>query len=210
MKTRKHDTHKMVGVAVMSAVIMLLASTPLGLIPLGVIKATTVHIPVIVGAILYGPWAGGLLGAVFGICSMISSTVAPGPTAFVFSPFMSTTGLSGALKAIWISVGCRICIGVAAGWLWRGLKKCRTPDFVALPIVGFAGSMVNTVMVMGSIYFLLAEEYAAVQNVALSALYALIMGTVTGAGVMEALAAMVLVTALGKAMLQLARRLRVK
>lgn len=210
MKTRKHDTHKMVGVAVMSAVIMLLASTPLGLIPIGVIKATTVHIPVIVGAILYGPSAGGMLGAVFGLCSMISSTVAPTPTSFIFSPFFSTTGLPGALKAIWISVGCRIFIGVAAGWLWRGLKKCKATDLLALPIVGFAGSMVNTVLVMGSIYFLLAEEYAAVQNVAVGALYAVIMGTITGAGVVEAVAAMVLVTAIGKALLQLDRRLRVK
>ena len=69
MKTRKHDTHWMTGVGLMAAVIVLLASTPLGMIQLPVIKATTTHIPVILGAILFGPLAGCILGAVFGLSS---------------------------------------------------------------------------------------------------------------------------------------------
>ena len=77
---------------------------------------------------------------------------------------------------------------------------------VALPIVGFVGSMTNTVAVMGSIYFLLAEQYAAAREVAVTAVYGLIMATITGAGVMEALAALVLVTAIGKALLGPARK----
>ena len=71
MKTRKHDTHWMVGVAMMAAIVVLLANTPLGMIQLPIIKATTTHIPVILGAILLGPLAGTILGCVFGICSMI-------------------------------------------------------------------------------------------------------------------------------------------
>ena len=77
------------------------------MIQLPIIKATTVHIPVIIGAILLGPSAGAMLGAVFGVCSLISNTMAPTLLSFAFSPFMSTTGTPGALKAIWISVGCR-------------------------------------------------------------------------------------------------------
>ena len=210
MKTRKLDIHKMVGVAVMAAVIGLLASTPLGFIPIGVIKATTIHIPVILGAILYGPTAGGILGAVFGISSMISSTVTPTLLSFAFSPFMSTTGLPGALKAVWIALGCRILVGVGAGWLWKGLKKAKLNDYAALPAVGFVGSMLNTVLVMGSIYFLLAQQYAEAKHVGLTAVYGLIMGTVTGAGVVEAIGAMILVAAIGKALLHLARRLRIQ
>ena len=208
MKTRKYDTHWMVGVALMSAVVVLLASTPLGMIQLPVIKATTTHIPVILGAILFGPLAGCILGAVFGLCSMISNTVAPTLLSFAFSPFMSTTGLPGALKAIWISVGCRVMIGLIAGWLWIGLKKLRLNDYWALPVVGFLGSMTNTVFVMGSIYLLLAQQYAEAKNVAMSAVFGLVMGTVTGAGIMEAIAALVLVTLVGKALLQFVRRLR--
>lgn len=207
MKKRDNRIHRMVALAMMAAIVVLLANTPLGLIQTPIIKATTVHIPVILGAILLGPSAGCALGAVFGVCSLISNTIAPTLLSFAFSPFMSTTGIVGALKALWISVGCRILIGLVSGWLWIGLKKVKLPDIAALPVVGFVGSMTNTIAVMGSIYFLLAEQYAQARQVAVSAVYGLIMTTVTGAGVMEAIAALILVTAIGKAVLSPVRKL---
>ena len=203
MKTKKHDTRWMVSVALMAAIVIVLANTPLGMIQLPIIKATTVHIPVIIGAILLGPSAGAILGAVFGVCSLISNTMAPTLLSFAFSPFMSTTGIPGALKAIWISVGCRILIGVAAGWLWILLSKLKVGQLIALPIVGFIGSMVNTVAVMGSIYLLFAQEYAQAREVGVTAVWGLIMGTVTASGIPEALAAAVLVAVIGKVLMRL-------
>ena len=76
MKNRKKDTRWLVGVAMMAAIVVLLANTPLGMIQLPIIKATTTHIPVIIGAILLGPMAGAVLGGVFGLCSLVSNTVA--------------------------------------------------------------------------------------------------------------------------------------
>lgn len=207
MKNRKYDTHRMVGIALMAAIIVLLASTPLGMIQLPVINATTTHIPVILGAILLGPGAGTILGIVFGICSLVSNTVAPKLLSFAFSPFLSTTGLIGVLKALWISIGCRAFIGLVSGWLWILLKKWKLNDYLALPIVGFIGSMTNTIMVMGSIYFLLAQQYAEAKQVAITAVYGLIMGTVTGAGVLEAIAALVLVLIVGKPLIRFTARL---
>lgn len=206
MKTQKKDTRWMVSVALMAAIVIVLANTPLGMIQLPIIKATTVHIPVIVGAILFGPMAGAILGGVFGICSLISNTMAPTLLSFAFSPFLSTTGFSGVVKAIWISVGCRILIGVVAGWVWILLQKWNVNSFLALPIVGFVGSMVNTVTVMGSIYFLFAQQYAEAKEVAITAVWGLVMGTVTASGIPEAIAAAVLVTALGKALLVAVKR----
>ena len=171
------------------------------LIQLPIIKATTTHIPVIVGAILLGPLAGCILGGVFGICSLISNTIAPVAVSICFSPFLSQTGLVGALKATWVSVGCRILIGFVAGWLWIILKKIRLADYIALPVVGFIGSMTNTVAVLGSIFFLFRAEYAAANQTSVELVYDLIIGVVAGAGVMEAIAALVLVTAIGKALL---------
>lgn len=188
----------MTGVALMAAIVIVLANTPLGMIQLPIIKATTVHIPVIIGAILFGPMAGAILGGVFGICSMISNTMTPTLLSFAFSPFLSTTGLSGAAKAVWISVGCRILIGVAAGWLWILLSKVKLKQLIALPIVGFAGAMTNTITVMGSIYILLAQQYAAAREVGITAVWGLIITTVTASGIPEAIAAAVLVTVLGK------------
>ena len=207
MTKQKTDTRWLVQLALMAAIVVVLANTPLGMIQLPIIKATTVHIPVILGAILLGPLAGSILGAVFGICSLISNTIAPTLLSFAFSPFMSTTGLAGALKALWISVGCRVLIGLAAGLLWKLFMAFRMKDLIALPLVGFIGSMVNTVTVMGSIYFLLAAEYAAAKNVAVTAVFGLVMGTVTASGIPEAIAAAVLVTVIGKALLVVFRRI---
>lgn len=210
MKTKKHDTRWMVSVALMAAIVIVLANTPLGMIQLPIIKATTVHIPVIIGAILLGPSAGAILGAVFGVCSLISNTMAPTLLSFAFSPFMSTTGIPGALKAIWISVGCRILIGVVAGWLWILLSKLKVSQVIALPIVGFIGSMVNTVAVMGSIYLLFAQEYAQAREVGVTAVWGLIMGTVTASGIPEAIAAAVLVLALGKVLIQVFKKMNIR
>ena len=207
MKTKKHDTRWMVSVALMAAIVIVLANTPLGMIQLPIIKATTVHIPVILGAILLGPGAGAILEAVFGICSLVSNTMAPTLLSFAFSPFLSTTGIPGALKAIWISVGCRILIGVVAGWLWVLFTKIKLNQFIALPIVGFVGSMVNTVTVMGSIYFLFAQQYAEAKEVALTAVFGLVMGTVTASGIPEAIAAAILVLALGKVLVVVFRKM---
>ena len=198
----KKGTRWMVSVALMAAIIIVLANTPLGMIQLPIIKATTVHIPVIIGAVLFGPLAGAILGGVFGICSLVSNTMAPTLLSFAFSPFLASN-LTGALKAIWISVGCRILIGVVAGWLWILFRKIKLNTYVALAITGFAGSMVNTIMVMGSIYFLLAQQYAEAKEVAVTAVFGLIMGTVTASGIPEALAAAVLVAVIGKVLMRL-------
>ncbi|MCI6092782.1 ECF transporter S component [bacterium] len=198
----KKGTRWMVSVALMAAIIIVLANTPLGMIQLPIIKATTVHIPVIIGAVLFGPLAGAILGGVFGICSLVSNTMAPTLLSFAFSPFLASN-LTGALKAIWISVGCRILIGVVAGWLWILFRKIKLNTYVALAVTGFAGSMVNTVMVMGSIYFLLAQQYAEAKEVAVTAVFGLIMGTVTASGIPEALAAAVLVAVIGKVLMRL-------
>ncbi len=167
------------------------------------------HIPVILGAILLGPLAGAILGGVFGICSMISNTMAPTLLSFAFSPFISVSvsGVSGIWKSLWICLGCRILIGVISGWLWIFLQRLKTPSYVALPLTGFVGSMTNTAFVMGSIYKLFAGEYAGAKGVAVDAVWDLIMVTVTSSGIPEAIAAAVLVALIGKVLLTVVRRL---
>ena len=192
MKTKKHDTRWLVSVALMAAIIIVLANTPLGMIQLPVIKATTVHIPVILGAILLGPSAGAILGGVFGICSVVSNTMTPTLLSFAFSPFMS---------------GCRILLGVAAGWLWILFRKVKLNEVIALPIVGFAGSIFHTIIVMGSIYVLFAQQYAEAKEVAISAVFGLVMGTVMASGIPEAIAAAILVLAIGKVLVVVFRKM---
>ena len=206
MQTKKTDVRRMALLAMFCGVLLVMGLTGIGLIPLPVIKATTMHIPVILGAIVLGPGAGAVLGAVFGLCSIWANTTTPGLLSFAFSPFLTTEGFPGALKALWIALGCRILLGVIAGWLWRLAKKLKLHDLAALPVVAAIATVCHTVLVMGSIYVLLAQQYAQAKNVAMEAVFGLVMGTVTASGIPEAIAAALLVTVIGKAVLHFMAR----
>lgn len=208
MQKQKMDTRYMATLAMFCGVLLVMGMTGIGFIPLPVIKATTMHIPVILGAVLLGPAAGAVLGAVFGLCSIWANTAAPGLLAFAFSPFMTTEGLPGVLKSLWIALGCRILLGVIAGWLWRLTKRTLKQDYLALPVTAAVSTICHTILVMGSIYLLLAQQYAQAKNVAITAVFGLVMGTVTASGIPEAIIAAVLVTVIGKALLRLTERMK--
>ena len=202
------DTRYMATLAMLCGVLLVMGMTGIGFIPLPVIKATTMHIPVILGAILLGPKAGAVLGAVFGVCSIWANTTTPGLLSFAFSPFMSSEGLMGVCKSLWVALGCRIAFGLLAGWFWPFFRKILKGEYAALPITAAVATICHTLLVMGSIYFLFTQQYAAAKNVAISAVFGLIMGTVTASGIPEAIAAAILVTVIGKALLHLMAKLK--
>ena len=146
------NTRYMATLAMLCGVLLVMGMTGIGFIPLPVIKATTMHIPVILGAILLGPKAGAVLGAVFGLCSIWANTTTPGLLSFAFSPFMTTEGLPGVAKSLWIALGCRILFGVIAGWCWILAKKVIHKDYAALPVAAAVSTICHTLLVMGSIY----------------------------------------------------------
>ena len=208
MKYKRMDTRYMATLAMLCGILLVMGMTGIGFIPLPVIKATTMHIPVILGAILLGPKAGAVLGAVFGLCSIWANTTTPGLLSFAFSPFMSSEGLVGVCKSLWVALGCRMLFGMLAGWLWSIFRKTFKEEYVALPITAAVATICHTLLVMGSIYFLFTQQYAAAKNVAISAVFGLIMGTVTASGIPEAIAAAILVTVIGKALLHLMAKLK--
>ena len=208
MKQKSMDTRYMAMLAMLCGVLLVMGMTGIGFIPLPVIKATTMHIPVILGAILLGPKAGAVMGTVFGLCSIWANTTTPGLLSFAFSPFMTTEGLSGVFKSLWIALGCRILFGLLSGWLWKVFQRVLSNEYMALPVTAAVATICHTLMVMGSIYVLLTQQYAAAKNVAISAVFGLIMGTVTASGIPEAIAAAILVTVIGKALLHLLARMK--
>ncbi len=208
MKHKTMDTRYMAMLAMLCGVLLVMGMTGIGFIPLPVIKATTMHIPVILGAVLLGPKAGGILGALFGMCSIWANTTTPGLLSFAFSPFMTTEGLPGVAKSLWIALGCRILFGLIAGWLWKLFGKMFKREYISLPLTAAAATICHTLLVMGSIYILLAQQYAAAKNVAISAVFGLIMGTITASGIPEAIIAAILVTVIGKTLLHMMLRIK--
>lgn len=113
MKNEK--TYELVLTALFTAIIVIMAFTPLGYIPLVVINATIIHIPVILGALFLGPKKGAFLGFVFGLTSFINNTFkAATASAFVFSPVLAANvvGVSGIFKSLYICFVPRILVGV--------------------------------------------------------------------------------------------------
>ncbi len=208
MQVKTANTRYMAMLAMLCGLLLVMGMTGIGFIPLPVIKATTMHIPVILGAVLLGPSAGAVLGGLFGLCSIWVNTTSPGLLSFAFSPFMSTEGLTGVMKSLWIALGCRILFGWLAGWIWMLSQKILKQDLAALPVTAVVSAILHTLLVMGSIYFLLAQQYAQAKNVAISVVFGLVLGTITASGIPEAIAAAVLVTAIGKALLHFMARMK--
>ena len=173
--------------ALFVAIIVLLSVTPLGYISLGVINATTIQMPVIIGAVLFGWKKGAFLGGVFGLTSLIKNTIQPNVTSFVFSPFIPVFGEeNGSFFAIIISLLPRIMIGVVSALAFSLLSKVKLNSTVSSAAAGFLGSLTNTILVMGGIYLFFGESYSAAKDIAYEALMATVAATITGAGITEA------------------------
>lgn len=203
MNQKKTDVKLLAQMALLVALELVLAFTPLGYIPLGFMNATTMHIPVILGACLLGPKMGAVLGGVFGVTSVIRATITPNLTSFVFTPFYSfSPEFSGNWTSLIVAIVPRVLIGVIAGLVFSLIMRLtHDKQAVALSVAGFVGSMVNTIGVMGLIYLLFGEQYAAAGGKSFDLLLGVIMGVVAVNGVPEALIAAALTLAIGKVLL---------
>ena len=205
----KNKTQKMVLTAAFAAIIIIMANVPfLGFIRLGLVSATTLHIPVIIGAILMGPASGAFLGFIFGLNSFLQATFNPNLTSFCFSPFYSVGDFHGNFFSLIVCFVPRILIGIVAYFVFAGIMKVlkgkrRVKETVALPIAGVLGSMINTIFVMGGIYIFFGQQYMAATEI-VGSLFAAVMAIVVGNGIPEAIVCAVLVTLIGKALLHFA------
>jgi uncharacterized membrane protein len=122
---------------VFGALAIVLAFTPLGLIPVPnpTEAATSLHLPAIVAGILAGPVVGGLVGLVLAISSW----------ALYNAAFLTFAGgnLAVALAAAFLP---RLLIGVCAYYVYRPLRRLPA---VAGIVAGLVGTLTNTVGVLG-------------------------------------------------------------
>ena len=107
---KKFNVRKMAIIGVLGAISAVLGMTPLGFIPVGPTRATIMHIPVIIGAIMEGPVVGALVGLIFGLFSIFNAISNPTPVSVVFLNPM-------------VSVVPRILIGLVTYYVYSALKK---------------------------------------------------------------------------------------
>lgn len=195
---RDNKTFQLVLTGLFAALIIIMAFTPLGYIPLVIMNATIIHVPVILGSLFCGPKKGAILGFIFGFTSFIKNTIMPASlSAFVFSPVLagSMLGPSGVLKSLFICFVPRILVGVIPFYVYAAVKRAGKP--VAFSCAGVVGTMVNTLLVMGGIYVLYKDAYAEALGIEPTAVLITIGGVIGVNGVVEAVVAAILVTGTG-------------
>lgn len=243
MKNTKLTSRQMVTAAILGAITVVLSLTPLGFIPLGLINATTMHIPVIIAAIVEGPLVGALVGLIFGLSSLANAILRPNPISFAFyNPLISILPriligltsyyvyaaskkidgqkLKNLSKLMWtliilalvfvlyrnIKSGASIVnnilvvilLAITIGLLVYSRKNPSLDFPVALG--AFVGSMTNTVLVLGGIYLIYAQEYVEAVNIPLESARSAILGVSITSGIPEAILSVILATSVVKAL----------
>ncbi|MDR0671088.1 MAG: ECF transporter S component [Oscillospiraceae bacterium] len=142
------EVGKMVQMAVLAAVIIIMAFTPLGLLPINlVLSLTLLPIPVAIGAIVCGPSAGAFLGGLFGILMFLRGAFMGadlGPLLFPLNPVAFTV----------VCIVPRILEGWLGGLIFKALHKIDRTRVASYAVSGFATAALNTVLFMGGLMLL--------------------------------------------------------
>lgn len=205
-KTKSFNTMTFSITSLFVAIILLMAFTPIGYLQLGLIKATLITIPVILGSIILGPKIGGFLGAIFGFTSLISNTFMPVLLSFAFSPFIPVPGTeSGSILALVVCFLPRILVGIVPYYVFTFLQKItkgkKSLEAVSLAFAGLLGALTNTLLVMHLIFFLFNDAYASVKDISVQVLYGAVLSVIGTIGIPEAIIAAVVTAGVGKILL---------
>lgn len=194
---KKNKIKNLTYLSLLIAIEIAMVSIPfLGFIPIGPLKATTLHIPVIIAGIVLGKKNGAILGLVFGLSSMIINTIQPSPVSFVFSPF-----LSGNILSAVIAIVPRVLIGYVAGVLYEFINKYN--QSIAIISGSLIGALTNTVLVLGGIYLLFKDQYAAAIGQSIESLLPYFIGIITTQSILEAVIGCIIIYAVSKALLRI-------
>ncbi|MCI9416936.1 MAG: ECF transporter S component [Eubacterium sp.] len=143
MEKNTFTTKKFVELALLVAIIIVLAFTPLGYIKTLGLEITLIVVPVTVGAITLGPAAGAVLGLVFGLTSFIQcfGMSAFGAALFQINPF--TTCI--------VCIVPRFLMGWCTGLIYRGLCRIRQARKGAIVVASLMGPLLNTLFFMSAL-----------------------------------------------------------
>ncbi|MBC2581047.1 ECF transporter S component [Clostridium sp. DJ247] len=187
----RFNTRQLAVIGMLSAISIVLGTTGLGFIPIPPIKATIMHIPVIIGAILEGPLVGASVGLIFGIFSIVHAITTPTPVSFVL------------LNPL-VSVLPRVLIAFTSYYTYKVIKT----NFKALNISVAAaiGSLTNTCGVLGMIYLIYLGPYAKALKISVSATKATIWAVALTNGIPEAILSMVITVSIVTAVTKIRNR----
>jgi uncharacterized membrane protein len=139
-------TVKMVLLAILVAIMLILAFTPLGYLKVGVIEISFMMIPVAVGAIVLGPLAGAILGGVFGTTSFIQALGIShfGVMLMSINPFYTFI----------LTMIPRVLMGWLAGLIFQALYNNEGTKRVSYAVGSLSAALLNTIFFMSFLIIL--------------------------------------------------------
>lgn len=127
---------RMVGIALLMAMVIVLQFVGSMIPPIGgTVSISLVLIPIIVGAAIYGPDAGAVLGATFAVVTLINCITGADPGgAMVFQ--------ANPVLCVLVVGGKSVLCGLASGWVYRLISKKNT--YIAMLCAAIICPVVNT------------------------------------------------------------------
>ncbi len=140
MENKRIDTRTLTGVALFTALVVVLQFVS-SAVRFGPFSITLALIPIVVGAALYGPWAGAWLGFVFGMVVLLSGDAAP---------FLTVNPLGTILTVLLKGAGA----GLLSGLVYRALS--RKNEWLGTILGAFVAPITNTgLFLIGCLLFFL-------------------------------------------------------
>ncbi len=130
--------------AMFIAIVAIMALIPnLGIITIGPISITILHIPVIVAGIAFGMKSALITSAAFGLSTMfVAMTRAVTPIDVLFANPV-------------LSVLPRLAFGLVIALLWNLAKNFKWNENVSIGLTAFISTILHAVFVLGTLYFFL-------------------------------------------------------
>lgn len=142
MKKQAFSIRAMTQLALLTAITLVLAYTPIGYLPLGPFNVSFLAVPVCIGAVVMGPGVGAFLGLVFGLTSFgnaLSGGSAMGVALLSVSP-------AGYFVQ---SVVGRVLMGLCVGLIFRALSRLTGRSLASYVTAAVCAPLLNTVFYMG-------------------------------------------------------------
>lgn len=164
--------------AMLAAIVVLMAFTPVGYLQIGLVKMTFIMIPVAVGAITLGEKSGAFLGLVFGITSFVQ--------CFGLDIFGTTLMSINPIYTFIMCIVPRIAFGYLCGLVYKALAKFKKG--VAVVVASLSAPIFNTVFFMTLLMLFFGNsDYIMSMRAGTENLWAFLIAFVGLNGVMEVL-----------------------
>ena len=194
------NVQRMAEIALLTAIVLILAFTPLGYLktPWGV-EITFIVVPVAVGSVILGPTAGAFLGLVFGMTSFVQ--------CFGASPLGAMMLQISPVGTFVCCVVTRVLVGWLPGLIYRLFKRVKKANVFSIGLCCFLTPVINTALYIVGNYLIFSDTWLdiAVGSYGYAgeggiSLLAFMLGMVAVNGIVEAISCMFLGTAVCKAL----------